>query len=124
MSSTPDDFDPYGRPAARPAEPAGFDPYGRPAGSVRSVDERRQLLAQQVRSMVTQGGRVESQNDFDAVIATGQPVNHVLHAILSFLTCGIWAVVWIVLVATGGVKRSMASVDEYGYITVQKILTR
>jgi hypothetical protein len=37
--------------------------------------------------MVTQGGRVESQSDFDAVIANGKEVNHVLHAILTVFTC-------------------------------------
>lgn len=100
-----------------------YSSSGTPNETVKTPEQRRQVLAQQVRSLVTQGGRVESQNEFDAVIANGQPINHTLHAIVTFCTCGIWGLVWIVLALTGGVKRSMASVDEYGYVSVQKITT-
>lgn len=91
--------------------------------TLKGAEDRKLALAQQVRGLVTQGGRVESQNEFDAVLATGQPVNHVLHAIITLFTCGIWGLVWIVLSITGGIKRQLVSVDEYGYVTVSKITT-
>lgn len=103
------------------------DPTRGPAsGSTtpKSDDDRKQALAQQLRLLVTQGGRVESQNEFDAVVATGKEVNHVLHAILTLVTCLLWGLVWIVIAFTGGVKRKLVSVDEFGYVTVQKIETR
>lgn len=71
--------------------------------------------------MVTKGGRVESQSDFDAVIASGKEVNHVLHAILTVATCLIWGIVWIVISVTGGVSRQLVTVDEYGDVLVQNV---
>jgi hypothetical protein len=99
------------------AEVAGLEgPRGR-----KSAEERQRALAQQIRSMVTQGGRVESQSDFDAVIANGKEVNHVLHAILTVFTCLIWGIVWIVIAITGGVSRQLVAIDEYGDVLVQNV---
>ncbi|MGX6446846.1 hypothetical protein ACVU7I_02080 [Patulibacter sp. S7RM1-6] len=97
------------------------DPFN--TSAVKTVEERKLALTQQVRSLVTQGARIESQNEFEAVVAVGQPVNHTLHAIITLFTCGLWGLVWIVLGITGGVKRQMVTVDEYGYVSVQKITT-
>jgi hypothetical protein len=44
----------------------------------------------------------------------GHRTNHVLHLILTFITLGIWAIVWLLMVALGGEKRSVVSIDEYG----------
>jgi hypothetical protein len=35
---------------------------------------------------------VESQQDFQAVIVKGKPINHALHIIVSLLTLGLWLV--------------------------------
>jgi hypothetical protein len=79
------------------------------------------LLAQTIHAQVVQGARVESQSDFQAVLVTGAKVNHTLHLILTLVTCGLWGIVWIVLFATGGEKRSIASVDEFGNTSVQRL---
>jgi hypothetical protein len=80
------------------------------------------MLAQQVASMVaSRGARVESQSEFQAVLATGQPVNHVLHAIIFFCTCGIWLLPWILLALFGGVKRNLVAVDDFGNVNVQSV---
>jgi hypothetical protein len=71
--------------------------------------------------VATQGARVESQSDFQAVLLTGQVVNHVLHAILTLFTCGIWGIVWLLIVLTGGVKRHLLQVDDYGNVLVQHV---
>jgi hypothetical protein len=92
-----------------------------PQGSM-PPEQRRALLGQQIASMVaSQGARVESQSDFQAVLATGQPVNHVLHAIIFFCTCGIWLLVWLILALTGGVRRQLVTVDEFGNVNVQAV---
>ena len=83
--------------------------------------ERKQLLARAVQGQIVAGGRIESQSDFEAVIVSGKPVNHVLHLILTLVTFLVWGVVWIALVAFGGEKRSIATVDEYGNVAVQRI---
>jgi hypothetical protein len=74
--------------------------------------------------MVTAGGRIESQADFEAVIATGKDINHTLHAILTLATCLMWGLPWAVIAATGGVKRQLVTVDEFGDVLVQRIETR
>ena len=111
---------------------AGSDPdYARPVPSVASAgddtvtaDERKRKLANQVRTEVTQGGRVESQGDFEAVVATGSELNHTVHLIATLATCGFWGIVWLAMAMTGGVKRKMVVVDEFGNVLVQKINTK
>jgi len=87
----------------------------------RSADERKALLAQQIQSAAARGMRVESQSDFQAVMVEGQPVNHVLHAIITIFSCGLWGIAWIILAITGGEKRAMAVVDEFGNLQLQKL---
>ena len=89
----------------------------------RVPDEvRKAALAQHVASAVaTQGARVESQSDFQAVVLTGQKVNHTLHFIVGIFTCGIWWIVWLILGLTGGEKRHLVQVDEYGNVRIQHV---
>lgn len=83
--------------------------------------ERKELLARTIQGQVAAGGRIESQSDFQAVIVTGKPLNNVLHLILTLVTFGLWAPVWIALAIFGGEKRSMITVDDFGNVAVQKI---
>lgn len=87
----------------------------------KTSQERKQLLARAIQTQVATGGRVESQSDFQAVIVKGKPVNNVLQLILTLLTLGLWGIVWIALLAFGGEKRSMVTVDEFGNVAVQKV---
>lgn len=85
------------------------------ASGRKTIEERKEMLSRAVASQLAQGGRrVETQSDFSSVLVQGKPVNHVLHVILSVLTFGFWAIVWIILVVIGGEKREMISVDQYG----------
>jgi hypothetical protein len=86
----------------------------------KSADERKSLLAQAVANDVRQGWRVESQMDFQAVMVKGQRVNHLLHLILTIFTAGLWGIVWLILVLTGGEKRSVITIDEYGHTNIQR----
>lgn len=87
----------------------------------RTDDERKVLLAQQLQTAAARGLRIESQSDFQAVLVEGKPVNHVLHAILTIFTCLFWGIVWVVLAATGGEKRQMVVVDEFGNVLWQNL---
>ena len=95
------------------------------AGSVsttkKSAEERKAIMAQQIQMVIAQGGRIESQSEYQAVIVTGKPLNNTLHAILTFFTCLIWGIVWLILYLTGGEKRQIVAVDEYGNATVQQL---
>jgi hypothetical protein len=93
------------------------------AGGVqrRTADERKALLSQQVQLLVAQGRRVESQSDFQSVLVQGKPINHTLHLIITLVTCGIWGLVWLVIALTGGERREMIVVDEFGIVQVQRL---
>jgi hypothetical protein len=78
--------------------------------------ERREILNREVTAALQQGGRIESQSDFNAVVLHGKPVNHVLHLILSVLTVGFWLIVWALLVLTNKPQRVVFSVDSDGAV--------
>ena len=87
----------------------------------KSVDERREILSRQIGSLLSQGRRVESQSDFQAVLLRGHAANHVLHLIITLITLGTWGIVWISLVALGGEKREVVQVDEWGNPTIARL---
>ena len=62
-----------------------------------SDDERRAWLAQQVDDYVRRGWQIESRTENLASLRFGKPVNHVLHLLLTLVTCGLWALVWLYL---------------------------
>ena len=105
-------------PAAQPAPAAVEVP---PTVTHKTTDERKQLLAQTIQGQVAGGSRVESQSDFQAVLIRGHRPNHTLHFIIGLVTLGVWWLVWIGIAVFGGETRSMAAVDEYGNVTVQKL---
>ncbi len=87
----------------------------------RSAEERKALLARQIQMAAASRRRVESQSDFQAVMVLGKPVNHVLHAILTIFTCLLWGIVWLIVGLTGGEKRELLLVDEFGNVHVQHL---
>lgn len=89
--------------------------------STKTDAERKKLLAQAIQTQVVGGSRVESQSDFQAVLLKGHRVNHALHVILGLFTFGLWWIVWLILLVTGGEKRYTVNVDDYGNTLVQKI---
>ena len=90
------------------------------AADAKSMEERNQILAQQVQMEIARGGRVESQSDAMAVIVHGRRVNHLLHFIIGILTLGFWWFVWIALALLGGEKRWLITVDERGNMSRQR----
>ncbi len=87
----------------------------------KGAEERKRLLADAVRGQVVQGGRVESQSEFEAVLVFGQEINHTLHMLITLFTCGLWGLVWLVLSLTGGERRRLVHIDDYGNVLVQHL---
>lgn len=80
--------------------------------------QRIAILNDVIADQLRQGWRVESRpTPYAVVLAQGQPVNHILHAIITIFTCFVWGIVWIALAVAGGVKRQTLAVDPYGQIT-------
>lgn len=110
-------------PPPPPPPPAAPEPVGVGglAQTEKSDAERKALLANTLQGQVASGSRIESQGDFQAVVVKGHRVNHLLHFLIGLLTLGIWWLVWIVLAITGGEKRQMITVDQFGNVFVQKV---
>jgi len=79
-------------------------------------ENRKSLLAETIARDVSHGWRVESKTDYQAVLVKGNRTNHVLHLILTIITLGIWAIVWILVAVLGGEKRMVVSVDPEGKV--------
>ena len=73
-------------------------------------------LAQRVASFTGSGWRVESHTDFQVVLVKGRRPNHLLHLILTVLTLGLWAFVWLALVLFGGEQRTVLTADASGQV--------
>jgi hypothetical protein len=87
----------------------------------KSADERKEALARLVTAQVANGARVESQSDYQAVLVHGHRLNNTLHLILTLVTLGVWGIVWLLLALFGGEKREVASVDEWGNSSIQRL---
>jgi hypothetical protein len=84
-------------------------------------ETKKRNLSMAVQREVAAGQRVESQTDLNAILVSGKPLNHVLHLILTLVTCGLWAIVWIVLAFVGGERRVVLNVDDYGNVLRQEM---
>ena len=84
-----------------------------------SVEQRREILQNVIGNELRGDTRVMHQSDTWVVLASGQRVNHVLHALLSFFLCGAWLPVWLLLALTSGEKRRTYWVDEWGQVQVR-----
>ena len=82
--------------------------------SFRTNAERKGILARRVLAEVSSGKRIESQTDVMAVLVKGRRVNHLLHFFVGIFTLGLWWWVWAFLAITGGERRQVITVDDYG----------
>jgi hypothetical protein len=87
----------------------------------RSDGERRTLLLGALDGQLADGARIESQDDFHAVLVRGRPIRHLMHFVISLLTIGIWCPIWILTTAVGGEKRTTVDVDRFGNVFVKSI---
>ncbi|MGW4228919.1 hypothetical protein ACWEF9_06455 [Streptomyces sp. NPDC004980] len=93
--------------------PPGY--YGA-GGAVPDATQRGLILDWVVSQRIAAGWRVESRSGSQAVLVRGQPLNHVLHALLTVFSCCVWGVVWAVLALTNKVERIALTVDAQGQV--------
>jgi hypothetical protein len=94
---------------------------GEAAGLRRSTEERKATLDSALQRYGAQGWRVETRSEFQATIAKGKEVNHLLHLFLAVITFGLWLIPWLILGVGAGVKRRMVTIDEFGNAVDQKL---
>ena len=105
----------------QPAQPVQLDQPDQPETLHRSTTDRKATLDRTLQRYGAQGWRIETRSDYQATIAKGEKINNTLHLILTFLTAGLWGIVWIILLITGGIKRRMITIDEYGNVVDSKL---
>lgn len=88
---------------------------------IQTADERRATLDRALQARGARGWRIETRSEFQATIAKGKEVSHVLHFLLTVFTLGLWLIFWLGLGVLGGVKRRMLTVDEFGNVVDQKL---
>jgi hypothetical protein len=81
-----------------------------------TMEQRREILAREVALAVQHGARVEAQSDAQAVVVFGRPVNHLLHAVLTLFTVGLWALAWALDARGGGEVRLVITVQPDGSV--------
>jgi len=89
--------------------------------TVKTADERKAVLDSALQRYGAGGWRIENRSDYQATVAKGKEVSHLLHFFLTLFTLGLWLILWLVLGVAGGVKRRMITVDEYGNVLEQKL---
>ena len=88
---------------------------------IQTSDQRKAAMDAALSRYGASGWRIENRSDYQATIATGKQVSHVLHLLLTLVTAGIWLIFWLGFGVLGGVKRRLVSIDEYGNVVEQKI---
>jgi hypothetical protein len=80
-------------------------------------DRRHRALALAVEDQVTtNAASVILDGPSGVVLGYRRPVSHVLHAVLTLLTGGVWGVVWLVIVFGKREDRIRLEADEWGNV--------
>jgi len=75
------------------------------------------ILDTEVARHVAVGWAVESRSETMAVVVSAANTNHVLHLLLTLVSCGLWAVVWFFLAVTSRTKRLSLVVNPDGTVS-------
>ena len=86
-----------------------------------SGEERLNALAEAVALELVDGCRVEPASDYEVVVVTGSRPNHGLHLILTVVTLGLWALVWIPAAIFQREHRTSISVDRFGAVLSRSV---
>ena len=87
----------------------------------KSLEVRKEAMSRLIQSQIAGGSRIESQSDTQAVLVKGHRPNHMLHFVIGLFTLGTWWLVWAGIALFGGEKREVASVDEWGNSSIQRL---
>lgn len=98
------------------------------ASLILSDNDRKNKLAEYIRTCCVRGWVVETQSDYNAVLVGGQKCNHILHLLITILgglvTCGVlflWVFVWFFLACIQHHERLVVNIDQYGQIHTKKV---
>ncbi len=86
----------------------GYEPARLPQDRIEAI------LLSVISQHAAMGWRLESRFGNQIVFVRGNRVNHVAHALITFLLCGLWLPIWIVLAVADQEKRTVVSIDEHG----------
>jgi hypothetical protein len=81
---------------------------------------RRELLDRAAERETLMGGDVRDRRATSCVLGTKHPVNHLGHLVLSVVTVGLWAFIWLVMMLDRREDRVLLSVDRYGNVWVEE----
>jgi len=98
-------------------EPSEEELIASGALTLKTPDQRKEILRNFVVGKVANGYRVELQDDFSAVLISGKGPNHILHLLLSIITFGFWILIWVLLAITSKEQRSLYKINDYGVIS-------
>lgn len=88
-------------------------------------EEKFQRFSNIISTKTLQGFMVADRNDKALVavlVKQGEKVNHLLHFLISFLTCGLWVFVWFYLaIFKAREQRVRISIDSAGNSNEEKI---
>jgi len=76
------------------------------------VDPQTKLLHDAVAISATQGWTVVMLSPPMATLSRPVPIHHLLHALLTLLTGGLWAIVWVVVAVTNKPRTMMLTVED------------
>jgi hypothetical protein len=108
--------DPSGAPVLRHFDGSNWTVYYRPP---LSPEQRSELLEEAILNHY-RWARIESRSPTQAVLFLGGGVSVAMHAVLALLTlfsCGLFAIIWLIVAATGRERRAYVAVDPYGNVT-------
>ncbi len=100
-----------------PPEEAARLAYAWTARPRAAVDPRTAALDATVTDSINAGWAVESQSQTRVVFTSGEKPNHVVHAILTVFTVGLWVPIWFIAMALSSRKRIVATVNEDGAVS-------
>lgn len=90
-----------------------------------SLVERQERLSRMISTKTMQGFQVVDRNEQQAsavLMKPAVPVNHILHLLITTLTCGLWLLVWIFLVAKQQKEeRIRLTIDQYGSLIEETV---
>ena len=100
--------------------------YSRDAAALKRVDafsqpkvdsaRREKLLMQAVSAETLRGGTPLLHDRFAVVMAYKRPIQHWFYLLLTLLTAGLGAILWIIAVLTQREDRVRMDVDEWGNV--------
>lgn len=76
-------------------------------------------LDQAIHKAATDGWTVVNRDSHNAVLNKGGKVRHVMHGIISLLTCGVWLWGWAIVAILGAKQMMTLSMDANGHVTQQ-----